>query len=183
MQGSQSKPCWSRDFCLQVTRCRAGLGLDEPCQVQCLRGAQAQWLGNPFYTLTSLTIKINHSSVWNPTLRQLSGERVLQRTDKSFLSLACQTVSEASFSLRRQQWLVLSVFHTTESLSCQLNLHTLTEPLSLPSPPHSCYWAAQISHRHRAHTSFQSTCLLQANPLFPRSNTPLLFDQTGLNAV
>lgn len=75
--------------------------------------------------------------------------------------------------------------HTRESSSCQSNLHTLTEPLSLPVfnsflPP--LLSSSDFPHAQGSQ-SFQSTCFLQACPLFPSSNTPLLFDQTGLNAV
>lgn len=186
MKGSQSKPCWSTKFCLQVTRCRTGLGLDVPCQVQCLCGAKAQWTGNPFYTLTSLTT--NHSRVWNPTLIQLAGERVLLRELTSPpRAWPCQAVSGAAFSLIRQQWMVLSQ-PSTQQRACPVSrtcTHSQNSPPCL-SPPHFCllYWADQISHMHRAHTSFQSTCFLrQACPLFSSSNTPLLLDQTGLNTV
>lgn len=57
VQGCQSKPCWSRGSCLQVTICRAGLGLDVPCQVQHLCGAQAQWMGE----------SLLHTEAWQQT--------------------------------------------------------------------------------------------------------------------
>lgn len=105
-----------------------------------LQGVTSLWGPNmvnrePLLHIHQLDNKLYNSMVWNPSFRQLSGEKLfLMALTSPHRAWPC--LSHIGGSLLPQETAADTPFtasHTTERSPCQSSLHSLTEPLSLPA--------------------------------------------------